>query len=126
MYELHIQSVFSAAHAITVGGVREMLHGHDWKVLVCLRGDQLDDDGLVCDFHSIEEQLSQITGRFNSRNLNETPPFDRVNPTAELVAKHIFDELAKALPHDVSIGWVKISESPGCWAVFLGESEGLA
>ena len=120
MYELHIESVFSAAHAITVGGVREHLHGHDWRVLVCLRGSTLDEDGLVCDFHSIQERLSQITDRFNSRNLNETPPFDTINPTAELVAKHIHEQLSAALPTDVSLGWVKISESPNCWAVYHG------
>jgi len=120
VYELHIEAVFSAAHAITVGGVREHLHGHDWNVIACLRGAELDDDGLVCDFHTIEDHLHSITARFNSRNLNETPPFDRVNPTAELVAKHFYDELAKALPSDVTLGWVKISESPGCWAVYLG------
>lgn len=118
MYELHLEAVFSAAHAITVGGVHENLHGHDWRVVACLRADRLDDDGLVCDFHSVKHELEGIVARFHNRNLNETPPFDRVNPTAELVAKHIHDELSRGLPADVAMGFVKISESPGCYAVY--------
>ena len=118
MYELHIEAVFSAAHSITVGNVRETLHGHDWRVTACLRADRLDDDGLVCDFHSVKHELEAIVGRFNNRSLNETPPFDSTNPTAELVAKHIHDELCKTLPADVRMGFVKISESPGCYALY--------
>lgn len=118
MYELHLEAVFSAAHSITVGNVREALHGHDWRVTACLRAEALDDDGLVCDFHSVKEELEDITGRFHNRNLNETPPFNKVNPTAELVAKHIYDELSKGLPADVRMGFVKVSESPGCFAVY--------
>jgi 6-pyruvoyltetrahydropterin/6-carboxytetrahydropterin synthase len=118
MFELQIESRFSAAHALRIGGAREPLHGHDFHVTLTVGGETLDADGLLCDFHTIEEALQLITGRFHNRSLNETPPFDRVNPTAELVAKHIADELGAMLPAEVKIISVRLTEAPGCAAVY--------
>ncbi|CAN5761201.1 hypothetical protein BH11PLA1_BH11PLA1_21970 [soil metagenome] len=97
MYRLEIQHVFSAAHAITIAGVREPLHGHDWHVTLTLEGAELDADGLLVDFHVAAQSLRAVCGRFHNRSLNETAPFDRVNPTAERVAEHLADEMRKAL-----------------------------
>ncbi|HBS28686.1 MAG TPA: 6-carboxytetrahydropterin synthase QueD, partial [Phycisphaerales bacterium] len=73
----------------------EPLHGHDWRVTVTVAGETLDDDGLLCDFHTIEEALEDIVRPFHNRNLNEVAPFDRLNPSAELVAKHIAERLSR-------------------------------
>ena len=93
MYELTVEARFSAAHAIMISGTREPVHGHDWLVTATIAGDELDADGLLCDFHTVEDTLKNIVRPFRSMNLNEVAPFDTVNPAAELVAKHIFDEL---------------------------------
>lgn len=118
MYELSIEGGFSAAHAIRLGGVPEPLHGHDWHITVTLSGDTLDDDGLLCDFHTIEESLRAVTDRFHNRNLNETAPFDRVNPTAELIARHIAEALSPLLPAETRLVSVRITEAPGCAATY--------
>jgi len=120
MYELTIEAVFSAAHAITIGGVREAMHGHDWRVTATIAGETLDDDGLLCDFHEVERSLRDITGRFHNRTLNEVAPFDETNPTAELVARHIGEELAGRLPGNVSLVNVRVTEAVGCAAVWRG------
>jgi 6-pyruvoyltetrahydropterin/6-carboxytetrahydropterin synthase len=115
MYELTVESGFSAAHAIVMNGELEPVHGHDWKVRVTLAGETLDGDGLLCDFHIVERRLGEITGRFHNRHLNEVSPFcDNVNPTAELVAKHIADGLLEALPSGVTLQGVRVTEAPGC------------
>ncbi|MFM7809110.1 MAG: 6-pyruvoyl trahydropterin synthase family protein, partial [Planctomycetota bacterium] len=49
MFELRVRRKFSAAHAITMAGQVEALHGHDWRVSVRVRGERLDGDGLLCD-----------------------------------------------------------------------------
>lgn len=120
-YELSVEASFSAAHAILIGGTREPLHGHDWHVTLSVTGDSLDADGLLCDFHLIERELRAITGAWHNRNLNETPPFDRLNPTAELVARHIALTITPKLPRGVGVGSVRVTEAPGCAAVYRGE-----
>jgi 6-pyruvoyl-tetrahydropterin synthase len=66
----------------------------------------------------VERALREITGRFHNRNLNEAPPFDEINPTAELVARHIADALvaAVALPRGVRVAGVRVTEAVGCAA----------
>lgn len=122
MYEIEVQAVFSAAHAIMIAGAREPLHGHNWRVKATVAGERLDGDGLLCDFHTVEGMLREITGRFNNRNLNETAPFDGLNPTAELVARHIGDELASgldgALAPNAWVSSVSVTEAEGCLATY--------
>src|SRR4051812_35540071 len=98
MYELSVEREFCAAHAITMAGQREPMHGHNWRVTVVVAGEKLDANGLLCDFHLIERQLDRVIGQVHNRTLNEIPPFDRINPTAEHVARHFADAVAAALP----------------------------
>lgn len=121
MFELRVERSFSAAHAISIRGRLEPLHGHDWGVTAVVRGARLDDDGLLCDFHLIERQLDAIIAPLHNRCLNETPPFDRVNPTAENVARHIGERLEAGLPQDVVLHGCRVSEAPGCTACYLPE-----
>lgn len=135
-FALEVECEFSAAHAILLGGVRERLHGHNWRVVVSVVGDRLDDEELLCDFHEVERMLEAIVAPFRDGNLNETPPFDRVNPTAEAVARHIATQLSAQLPTkippqlptqlaerrvretpSVFLEWVRVTEAPRCTAV---------
>ncbi len=118
MYELSVQRVFSASHAIVMRGEREPMHGHDWSVEVVVTAADLDDDGLLCDFHAVQAAVDSAIRPFQSRNLNETPPFDAVNPTAELVARHIAGATARALGTGVRVVRVRVTEAPGCAATF--------
>ena len=119
MFQLRFETVFSAAHAIVIAGVREPIHGHDWTVTAIIQAPTLDTDGLVCDVHAVEKTLHAITTRFHNRSLNDTPPFDTVNPTAEHVAMHIATELAKGLPRNTTVHSVTVTEAPGCAATYL-------
>lgn len=119
MYELSVNRDFAAAHAITIAGKREETHGHNWHVTVVVAGDQLDHDGLLCDFHLIENIVHRVIERFHNHDLNRTPPFDRVNPTAENVAQHIAESVQKELPGNVRLARVNVTEAPGCAATFL-------
>lgn len=126
MFEITVQTEFSAAHALTIAGKREPVHGHNWQVTVCIAGETLDGDGLLCDFHTLEETLGQVIDPFRNANLNTTPPFDRENPTAENVAKYIGTQLSSRLdaglaPH-AGIAWVRVTEATGCAARYRAES----
>lgn len=119
MYLVRIEGSFSAAHSLLIGGEREPVHGHDWDVEVTLSGRALDADGLLVDFHAAERSLRRVLEPFRNRNLNDVPPFDRTNPSAELVARHVADRMAEGLPAGVGVHSVSVGEAPGCTATFL-------
>ncbi len=119
MFELEVRRTFSAAHAIIIRGEREPLHGHDWQVELTVRAADLDGDFLACDFHALESSLEEVLAPFISRNLNETPPFDEVNPTAEAVAHFIAEEMTIRIPTRVELCSVRVTEAPGCAARFI-------
>ena len=119
MYLVRIERSFSAAHSLLLGGEREPVHGHDWDVEVTLAGRALDPDGLLLDFHAAERSLERILQPFRNRNLNDVPPFDRVNPSAELVARHVAACMAEGLPAGVGVHAVSVGEAPGCTATYL-------
>lgn len=118
MFELTVTREFCAAHTIVIKGEREPVHGHNWRVTVTVAGQALDDDGLLCDFHEVQQNLDAILQPLSNVDLNATPPFDTVNPTAELIAKHIGDALSPTLVTGVSLQSVQISEAPGCTAIY--------
>ena len=118
MFELTIHAEFCAAHAIVIKGVREPVHGHNWRVALTVAGETLDDDALLCDFHDLERALAKTIAPFNNADLNTTLPFDTINPTAERVAQHIGESMAKTLPEGVRVQSASVTEAPGCVATW--------
>jgi 6-pyruvoyltetrahydropterin/6-carboxytetrahydropterin synthase len=118
MFELVVERSFPAAHAVTMQGCAETTHDHLWRVAVTVCGRRLDADGLLCDFHAIEGRLAEVIHPLRGADLNRTPPFDRVNPTAEAVARHIAQRIALALPEGVKLRSVAVTEARGCTAVY--------
>jgi 6-pyruvoyltetrahydropterin/6-carboxytetrahydropterin synthase len=99
MFEIRVTTKFGAAHNLrNYGGKCENLHGHTWRVDVALRGASLNEIGLMRDFKDVKNALKEVLSRFDHSYLNELSPFDKINPTAENLSKHIFDELVKVFP----------------------------
>lgn len=118
MFELTVERDFSAAHAVRIGDHVEPIHGHNWRVRATVRGDRLDANELLIDFHQLERWLDEIVRPFHDRALNKVAPFDTVNPTAERVVEHIADALARRLPERVTLSSVSVTEAPGCTATY--------
>lgn len=119
MYEIRVSSKFSAAHNLrNYGGKCENLHGHTWKVEVCLTGNKLNDVGFVCDFRVVKQALKEVLSKFDHAYINEISPFDKVNPTAENLSSYIFGELKKGFPELVA---VSVWESEDARATFRAE-----
>ena len=119
MFEREVRRTFSVAHSIKIRGEQEPLHGHDWQVDLVVGASDLDSEGMACDFHELASLLDAVLLPFASRNLNETPPFDQRNPTAEAVAQHIADEMNHRIPARVAILSVRVTEAPGCAARYV-------
>ncbi len=122
MYELSVQGEFCAAHALVIGGAREPLHGHNFRVRACVSARELDADGFVCDFHTVSGALGEILDDLSNRNLQEHDAFRERSPTAENIARHIHAELAARLDDSMrGAAWVSsvsVTEAPGCEATF--------
>lgn len=122
-----METSFSAAHALTIAGEREPIHGHNWRVRATVQCDALDADGLVCDFHTLAESLRSIVAPFHNANLNDIAPFTSVNPSAERVAEHIANALRRTHAdlnnnRSVRLTRVSVTEAPGCQASYIPDS----
>lgn len=113
MYTVTIETEFSAAHIIRgYNGPCSRLHGHNWKVTVEAKTNVLDNLGMSMDFFVLQKKTEEIINRFDHRDLNTIPPFDKaLNPTSENIARYIYDELKKVLPVNVQLSSVAIGET---------------
>ena len=122
MYVLHVEGEFSSAHRLReYDGNCENLHGHNWKVCVDLASTELDKLGMVIDFREVKRRLSEILGRLDHSYLNETAPFDEINPTTENISRFIYEELEGRLPKGVGVRSVTSWESSKCSVTYSGE-----
>ena len=116
MYTLKVEGAFEAAHNLNgYPGKCAQLHGHNWVVEAVVKGRELDELGMLVDFKDIKQTLKDILERFDHHYLNELPPFkDGVNPTAENLARIIFEELAgnEIFKRDSVLAAITVFESP--------------
>lgn len=99
MYEVYVDEQFAAAHQLrNYKGKCEDLHGHNYKVRVTLTGPEVDATGLLYDFVALKKTIQSVICGLDHKFLNELKPFDILNPSAENIARYIFDETSRQLP----------------------------
>ncbi len=112
-YELAVREHFDAAHMLPgYDGPCQYLHGHTWDVEVVVAGEELDGVGMLYDFKDVKRDLRALLANFDHRCVNDVPPFDRLAPTAEHMARVVFHELAATLPAHLRLKEVSVWESP--------------
>ena len=91
MYYVEKDIEISASHHLNLSYESKCtnLHGHNWKIKICMRSKELDENCMVYDFSKIK---SKISNKIDHKNLNEAFDF---NPTAENIAKWICDTLGE-------------------------------
>lgn len=113
MYELTVRDHFDAAHSLRgYPGECRKLHGHTWDVEVTVAGTELDEIGIVYDFKRLKGDLHAVLTDYDHVFLDEVPPFDSLNPTAENLARIICERLMETVPEAVSVTEVAVWESP--------------
>lgn len=120
MFEISIKSQFCGAHNLPgYKGLCANLHGHNWEVEIFLRGTRTNRLGMLVDFRDMKEILRNVLTKIDHQNLNQLPFFRTKNPTAENIAKFIFDELApKFNSLHCRLHRVRVSETPGTAAYY--------
>jgi 6-pyruvoyltetrahydropterin/6-carboxytetrahydropterin synthase len=121
MFEITIEETFAAGHALrNYRGKCENVHGHNYRCQVTVEGEELDEIGLLVDFVELKRVVHAVLDRMDHQWLNDFPPFDKINPSAENMAKHIYDEVSSGLGTrpGVRIGQVKLWETDTSSAIY--------
>lgn len=113
MFYLNVIDTFSAAHRLC--GYQcpcSNLHGHNWKVRVCVKTEHQDEIGMSLDFGFLKSMLSAILKDLDHRFLNEVEELKNINPTSENLARFIYERMDEALiDKPVTIYEVEVCES---------------
>jgi 6-pyruvoyltetrahydropterin/6-carboxytetrahydropterin synthase len=121
MFEITIEETFAAGHALrNYRGKCENVHGHNYRCQVTVSGEQLDHIGLLVDFVELKKIVRGVLDRLDHTWLNEFPPFDVLNPSAENMAKYIYDEVTAGLQgrEGIRIGQVRLWETDTASATY--------
>lgn len=100
-YTIKIVTDFSAAHYLrNYEGKCARLHGHNWKIEVEIVAKTLDDVGMGIDFQDVKAETKTLLEGLDHYNLNDMPPFDKINPTAENLSAFIYKSLAEKINNE--------------------------
>ena len=123
-------------------------HGHSRTVEVVLTADRLDANDMVCDFQTVKTALAAFLETWDHALCLNTAdphfefyrqtygdrviPFEKIDPTSEIMARTIFEELKRRLgevakdpaghqlpPSGVRIERVRVSETSTTWAEYF-------
>jgi 6-pyruvoyltetrahydropterin/6-carboxytetrahydropterin synthase len=94
---LHTELVIDSAHKL-IGheSLCKNFHGHSWFIEIWIKGnsDQKDDIGIIYDFGNVKK----LKDKYDHQYLNDIPPFDKINPTAENITETIYNTLKEEKP----------------------------
>ena len=119
VFTISIERKFNASHQLTLpDGSKEDLHSHNWILVVAVQRKKLDEMGLVMDFALLKTIIDRTLAPFENTQLEQSGCFDRMNSSAENLAKYLYEKIAGLLPDGVKADSVSITEAPGCTAKY--------
>ena len=125
MYTNIIKQTFSAAHKIDGHpGKCAYLHGHNWTVEMAVSSLKLNELGIAIDFSTMKALAKPVIEELDHCYLNELPYFQTCFPTAENVARYIYEVLEKSFDdRGVVLDEVIIWETDGCGVKYCKNKE---
>ena len=94
-------------------------HGHNYDLIVKLTGDVNEETGYLFDLKLLNDLIkAEIIERFDHKNLNlDTLEFKNLNPTAENIARIIYEILRKKIDLKYEIE-ITLYETPRNYVVY--------
>jgi 6-pyruvoyltetrahydropterin/6-carboxytetrahydropterin synthase len=116
---LDVEFYFAAAHRLPrYEGPCFRMHGHNYKFFIGLEGDVDPATGMIADFGVIKQVVGEkVLARADHQTLNDFLE----NPTAENIARWIWEVLVADLPGLVE---VRLYEIPDCCVTYRGPAGG--
>ena len=95
MYEVFTEMHFSAAHHLReYNGACANVHGHNWQIRATVQAEKLDALGIAVDFKTLKRALHEVIDPLDHIDLNSVFTEAEGNPTAENIARYIFEKIA--------------------------------
>ena len=96
-------------------------HGHNYELIVSVRGEINQDTGYVMDMGKLKEIIkNEIEDRLDHKNLNlDIDYFKKVIPSAENISVFIYNILRNKIDKNLSIS-VTLYETPRNFVVYSG------
>lgn len=91
------------------------LHGHTYVLRIYVKGTPGQQSGWILDFNELKEKVKPVLEQLDHKCLNTVPGLG--NPTCELTAVWIWDQLKPQLPCLTS---VELRETPTSGVVYEG------
>lgn len=112
----------SCAHSVKGAGKCERIHGHNYKVIFCIQGNELNEQHMLIDFREIKHLIEK---KYDHHHLNDFPEFDPNQggfiPSTERVAEVFFYEIKKLCEVKTNLPklcWVEVHETNEAYARF--------
>jgi len=120
MFHLTITTDFAAAHSLRdYPGDCANMHGHNWLLEISVASEVLNESGMVIDFRTIKSITKTVVNRLDHKYINDVVPFDKLNPTAENLAKYLFDEIDLLITDEnINMSKVVVWETPRACAIY--------
>ncbi len=110
MFEVTVEAGFSSGHYLrNYRGKCENPHGHNYKVLVTLVGESLDDTGLLLDFKQLKQVMRPVVDRLDHQMINDLEPFTELNPSAENLARYFYEQTSAQM-NEMTGGRVRVKD----------------
>jgi len=120
-------------------------HGHSRRIDIILRAATLDPNDMVCDFKAVKQSLQPFLdswdhalaintddpnhGFYQKSHGDRVISFPHTDPTTEVMARTIFDEVKRSLAHanrtgafaiptSVKVESVRVTETSSSWAEY--------
>ena len=112
---LDVEFYFAAAHRLPrYEGPCFRLHGHNYKMFVAVEGEVDPKTGMIADFGVLKQIVQEhVLARVDHRNLNDVLD----NPTAENIARWVWEALS---PHLPGLCEVRLFEIPDSCVTYRG------
>lgn len=122
MYTISKEFHFSASHilyGLADGHPCGRMHGHNYVIVVELQSQSLNKTGFVKDYRELDPIKKFIDEELDHKHLNDIPdpfkssfPLFPGNPSAENMARALFNVFQFIMPDDVKISAVTVKETP--------------
>ena len=131
---------FSASHRLAnpdwaddknaeVFGIESQTHGHNYVLEVTVAGEVDPVHGMIMDLKELKDLITKkIVEPWDHRHLNhEAPPFDRVIPTVENLARETWERLEPAIRgKSRRLHSIRLYETADLYVDYAGPADGQA
>jgi 6-pyruvoyltetrahydropterin/6-carboxytetrahydropterin synthase len=113
-YDLEMDTYFQARHYVRIAGTAGPIHEHTFRLQIsCCHHHLSTDEHVTIGYREVRAAMIRTVSAYDGCLLNELPPFQHVQPTAEVLSHLLYLQLRAMLkPKGVKLTKVTLWESP--------------